>query len=72
MKKVVFILATFALLFASCCTLSAQTSKPTAEDYLTEAQKEQLMKDLQIAELEKKLEVYGKWVGVGGEIPIPK
>jgi hypothetical protein len=66
MKKVVFIIATFALMLT---TVSAQTTtKPTAEDYLTPAQKEQLMKDLQIAELEKKLEVYGKWVGVGGEI----
>jgi len=72
MKKVLFILTMIALLVASCCPASAQsTTPPKVGDPTTYMTAEQLAKynsDMYIAELEKKLDTYGKWVGVGGEI----
>lgn len=38
------------------------------KSYMTPEQLLQFEKDLQIANMEKKMEQYGKWVGVGGEV----
>lgn len=67
MKKVLFILMAIVVVTV---TINAQTTttKPKVEDYLTPAQQLQFEKDLQLAEMEKKMEQYGKWVGVGGEV----
>lgn len=46
----------------------AQTTKPNPEQYLTKEQLDKYNQDLKIAELEKKLQTYGNWVGIGGEI----
>ena len=49
----------------------AQTPTPKVGDpstYLTAEQQAKYYSDLKIAELEKKLQTYGNWVGVGGEV----
>lgn len=76
MKKVLFVLTLIALLVASCCpNASAQYAEGYAPDkvgdptsYMTPEQLAKYKSDMYIAELEKKLDTYGKWVGVGGEI----
>ena len=76
MKKVLFVITLIALLVASCCpNASAQyadgyTPKRVGDPktYMTAEQLAKYDSDMKIAELEKKLDTYGKWVGVGGEI----
>ena len=59
------LLMTLALVLS----IQAQTPKPgDATTYLTPEQQAKYSADLKIAELEKKLDTYGKWVGVGGEV----
>jgi len=51
--------------------VQAQTQPQKVGDpstYLTAEQQAKYYSDLKIAELEKKLETYGNWVGVGGEV----
>lgn len=81
MKKIL-ILFTLIALVASCCTVSAQTPTTNPSDpvsYMTPTQKLQYEADLKLAEveaiknmeiekLEKKVEQFGDWVGVGGEV----
>jgi hypothetical protein len=71
MKKLIGLLMLFAMTLAFIPVLQAQTSQPRTGDpttYMTPDQLAKYQADIRIAELEKKLEVYGKWVGVGGEI----
>lgn len=71
MKKVLIL--TIMAIFMICQTTKAQTTYPTEKVVIeksklpTELLKE-IESDAKIAELEKKIETYGKWVGVGGEI----
>ena len=61
----------FSLLVVSITNVQAQTpAKPNPEQYLTADQMAKYQADLKVAELEKKLQTYGNWVGVGGEIGI--
>lgn len=73
MKKFCMYLSIFAMLFISIANVQAQVqtpAKPSPEQYLTADQMAKYQADVQIAELEKKLQTYGNWVGVGGEIGI--
>jgi len=72
MKKLFMLLLTISLFIVSCCpSANAQTTtKPSPEQYLTADQLSKYQSDLKVAELEKKLQTYGNWVGVGGEIGI--
>lgn len=72
MKKILIlsIVAMFALAFSQ--TTYAQVTTPEKivvdKNYLTSDQIAKIESDARIAELEKKLQTYGNWVGVGGEI----
>lgn len=71
MKKLCMYLSIFAMLFISIANVQAQVqtpAKPSPEQYLTADQMAKYQSDLKVAELEKKLQTYGNWVGVGGEI----
>jgi len=70
MKKIFGMLTIFVLMIAVMPT-QAQTPTPKVGDpstYLTAEQQAKYYSDLKIAELEKKLQTYGNWVGVGGEV----
>lgn len=64
-------IAMFALAFSQT-TYAQVTTQPEKmvvdRTYLTPDQIAKIESDARIAELEKKLETYGNWVGVGGEI----
>lgn len=70
MKKILILVSLIVVFLAGYCTsASAQTSKvgdPTT--YMTSDQLAKYYSDIKVADLEKKLETYGNWVGVGGEI----
>lgn len=71
MKKILILVSLIVVFLAGYCTsASAQTvskvGDPTA--YMTQVQLAQYYGDLKIADLEQKLETYGNWVGVGGEV----
>ncbi len=69
MKKIFVLSVLMTLLAVACCPASAQTKQVgNPESYMTAEQLAKYTSDIQIAELEKKLEVYGNWVGVGGEV----
>lgn len=69
MKRVLVLLS--LIMFVAIST-QAQTQTPSKvgnpEAYLSPEQLAKYQADMKIAELEKKLETYGKWVGVGGEV----
>jgi hypothetical protein len=70
MKKILVLSFILALLAIACCPASAQTPEKVGDptSYMTAEQLAKYQGDIRIAELEKKLEVYGNWVGVGGEV----
>lgn len=74
MKKLIVLLSIISLFIVSCCpnaNAQEQTpTKPSPEQYLTSEQMAKYQSDLKVAELEKKLQTYGNWVGVGSEIGI--
>lgn len=68
MKKIIGLLSIFTLLLV-IMPIQAQISQvgdPTT--YMTPKQLAKYQGDMDIAELEKKLQTYGNWVGVGGEV----
>lgn len=69
MKKILF-LSIMALMVASVINAqSTQTQTVSVPvDQLTTTQLLKIQSDAKVAELEKKLQMYGNWVGVGGEI----
>ncbi len=76
MKKLVIIFTVLAVLAIACCPkANAQTSYGVPEKKvvvnasdLTPSQLAKIESDIKIVELEKKLQTYGNWVGVGEEI----
>ena len=70
MKRLIILLSVISLVVSYCLSANSQSTKPSPEQYLTAEQLAKYQSDLKIAELEKKLQTYGKWVGVGGEIGI--
>lgn len=62
MKKLLSLLVLMLAVLVS--TVNAQD----ASDYLTPEQRARMEADIQAKELQKKLDTYGKWVGVGGEV----
>ena len=66
MKNILFLLIA---MFALSIVANAQvTKKPILTDYLTQEQLLQFESDKKIADMTKKMEQYGSWVGVGGEV----
>lgn len=68
MKKIIGLLSIFVLMLVAV-PIQAQTKQvgdPTT--YMTAEQLAKYTSDMKIADLEKKLETYGNWVGVGGEV----
>lgn len=69
MKKILFLFSMFIVLFISAQAQQPQTKQVgDPSTYLTVEQLAKYNADIQTAELQKKLETYGNWVGVGGEI----
>jgi len=77
MKKILLLTFLIAILGAFCSPVSAQTSQQVTVDMadLTPAQRAKVEADAliakqqeQLAVYEKKIETFGQWVGVGGEI----
>ena len=69
MKKIFGLLSIFAFMLVAIPTQAQNPEKvgdPTS--YMTAEQLAKYSSDMQIASLEKKLETYGNWVGVGGEV----
>ena len=70
MKKILLFLLVLILFVAF--NVEAQTQPPSKvgnpEAYLTPDQLAKYQSDIHIANLEKKLQTYGNWVGVGGEV----
>lgn len=69
MKKIIGLLSIFVLMLVAIPTQAQQTKQvgdPTT--YMTAEQLAKYTGDMKIADLEKKLETYGNWVGVGGEV----
>jgi len=61
----------FLVLMVMLVSVQAQTTTKKVGDptsYMTPEQLAKYTSDIATAELEKKLETYGKWVGVGGEV----
>jgi len=71
MKKFLGMILTFVLMLVISTQAQAQTSTTpmvgNPSTYLTAEQQSKHYSDLKIAD-EKKLETYGNWVGVGGEV----
>lgn len=69
MKNLVALLSVFVLMLVAFPT-QAQTPERVGDPkaYMTSDQLAKYEADIRIAELEKKLETYGNWVGVGGEV----
>lgn len=67
MKRIIALLGIAVMVFVSA-QAQTTTSQPKPEDYMTAEQLVEFQKDVEIAKLEKKLETYGNWVGVGGEV----
>ncbi len=74
MKKIFGLISIMTLLIVVSVPLSAQTVNSEPEKIvvnksdLTASQILKIESDARIAELQKKVDTYGKWVGVGGEI----
>lgn len=75
MKKILILISIMTVLIVACCPkANAQTTVPQPEKIvvnkadLTTSQLLKIESDAKIAELQKKLDTYGNWVGVGGEI----
>ena len=82
MKKILILTTLIALFIAGCCTQASAQTTTNPQDpvsYMTPTQKLQyeadqklveleMIKDMEIAQLEKKVEQFGDWVGVGGEV----
>jgi hypothetical protein len=76
MKKLVILFTVLAVLAIACCPkANAQTSYVVPEKKvvvnasdLTSDQLFKIESEAKLAELNKKLQTYGNWVGVGGEI----
>ena len=71
MKKLLLLLVlllTITGMNYSQTTVSSGKQVGNPESYMTPDQLAKYKADLQNAELQKKLETYGKWVGVGGEV----
>ena len=70
MKKILCLLTLFAFMVAlapvQAQTPIKQVGDPTS--YMTTEQLAKYNSDMKIADLEKKLQTYGNWVGVGGEV----
>ena len=69
MKKIIGLLSIFVLMLIAIPT-QAQTTKQVGDPttYMTAEQLAKYQSDMKIADLEKRLETYGNWVGVGGEV----
>jgi hypothetical protein len=69
MKKILTLLSMIMFL---AINLQAQTPSKVGnpEAYMTPEQLAKYQSDMHIAELENKLQTYGNWVGVGGEVGI--
>ena len=69
MKNLVTLLSVFVLMLVAMPT-QAQTPQKVGDPttYMTAEQLAKYQSDIHIADLEKKLETYGNWVGVGGEV----
>lgn len=71
-KLLVFLLS--ALLLGACCNVQAQTTYPSQQKMvvdmsdLTPDQIAKIKAEQELEMLQKKLETYGNWVGVGGEV----
>jgi hypothetical protein len=72
MKKILFLSFCLMLFFVVCCPkIHAQTEEQkitVKTSDLTADQLAKIMLEQKNAELQKKIETYGKWVGVGGEV----
>lgn len=71
MKRFIGMISIFVLIFATQIQAQTPTTPQRVGDpstYLTTEQLAKYNSDIQIAELQKKLETYGNWVGVGGEV----
>lgn len=71
MKKLIGLFSIFVLILVTIpIQAQTQTTKQVGDptSYMTAEQLAKYQADIQIAELEKKLETYGNWVGVGGEV----
>lgn len=71
MKKIFVLSFVLAFLALACCSANAQTTTPKTGDptsYMTPEQLAKYEADIRVAELQKKLDIYGNWVGVGGEV----
>ena len=73
MKKILIVFAVLILLAAACCpNCAAQAQEPekitVKTSDLTVDQLAKIKAQAEVESLQKKLETYGKWVGVGGEI----
>lgn len=73
MKRIVFLLSIVAMLFLNCTIVQAQQQgqdeKITVSTKdLTVDQLAKIKAEAEIKTLQNKLDTYGKWVGVGGEI----
>jgi hypothetical protein len=69
MKKLIGLLS-IVMLLAFSAQAQTQPTKQVGDPttYMTGEQLAKYYSDIKIAELEKKLETYGNWVGVGGEV----
>lgn len=71
MKKII---ALFSILVLMLVTITTQAQTTTPEkvgdptSYMTPEQLAKYHSDMEVAALQKKLETYGNWVGVGGEV----
>lgn len=70
MKKIYGLIAIMTLLIAVSVPTNAQTSEKItiSTSDLTVDQLAKIKAETQVKELQKKLDTYGKWVGVGGEV----
>lgn len=68
MKKIFCLLGLFLVFFVTNTNSQTTTQVGDPTTYMTPEQLAKYNADIRVAELEKKLEVYGKWVGVGGEV----
>lgn len=70
MKKIFIFLLILILFLAFNVEAQVPSKVGNPEAYLTAEQLAKYQSDIKVAELEKKLQTYGNWVGVGGEVGI--
>ena len=74
MRKFFVLLVSTLLLFAACCPQSTHAQQVQGQKIvvnttdLTPDQLAKIQAEKEIAELQAKVDTYGKWVGIGGEI----